>query len=175
MRRTRAALASALALLALAGGAAQGKAAQDSAAQGAQRVILISGPSPVKGLPFFPANALAALCGSYGPIAGAELKGASAPDGELLVWYTREALVLGNSWKRTGIGGPTAFALARPQGSVLVLVGPHYYLFFEPPAGSASGDLSWRAFVQAFDRKFQAFLEKAATDAELSFPAYVDY
>jgi hypothetical protein len=175
-------------LLALAAaGAGQALAAQGTAAAqvaaGAQRAFLVRGAASVRGLPFFSANALAALVGAYslGGAAGATAPGGAAapaqgvapPEPELLVWYTREALVLGGSWKQAASYGGAAFALERPQGPVIVMKAAAYYLFFDLPQAAAERDR--RAFIRAFDRKFLAFFENARSDAELSFPAYVDY
>jgi hypothetical protein len=170
MRRTRAfSVAVLVALAALAArGSAQDKAATDSSAQ---RAFLVRGAEPVKGLPFFAPNALPALSGAY------SLR-ADAPRGaELPVWYTRASLVLGSSWKRAEGFGPSALLLARPQGRVLVLRAERYYLFFELPAqgGTVRDEQGRQAFIRAFERKFGAFFDNAPTDAELSFPAYVDY
>ncbi len=165
MRRTSVAF-TALSLLAFAALAlAQDKAASSGAAS-LRRAILVRGASSVKGLPFFPPNAMAALSGAYSP------HGAADAADEIPVWYTREAVVLGGAWKRATLAGYSAFSLERPRGSVLALRAPRYSLFFELPAALDSGG---RAFITAFDRKFQAFFENAATEAELSFPAFVEY
>jgi hypothetical protein len=169
--RARAIVAASM-LLALAaagpGAAAQQAAAPQGAgsqASSAQRALLVRGADPVKGLPFFPPNAIPALEGAYS-------LGGGAKGPELAVWYTRESLILGGAWKRAEVGGLPAFVLARSEGNVVVLRSAQYYLFFELPSG---GDSRWRAFIPAFDRKFLVFFENAASDAELSFPAYIDY
>jgi hypothetical protein len=163
----------ALVLFALAArGTAPAQAAKLPAPSGRQ-AFLVRGADAVKGLPFFPPNAIAALTGAYSP----DVREGNSADrsAEIAVWFTSEALVLGSSWKRADFPGHDAFVLARPQGPVLVLKGTSYYLFFELPSGAASDDSRHRAFIQAFDRKFQVFFGNAATESELSFPAYVDY
>jgi hypothetical protein len=84
---------------------------------------------------------------------------------------------LGGTWKRATGFGDSAFLLARSQGEVLVMKTARYHLFFELPTqpGTAAADQDRRAFIRAFDRKFSAFFDNAANDAELSFPAFVDY
>jgi hypothetical protein len=141
------------------------------------RALLVRGADPVRGLPFFAPNALPGLIGAYsmgGPASQTKVPPA-AP--ELSIWYTREPLVLGSSWRRDETYGSGAFLLARPQDQVLVLKAPGYYLFFELTdlSGAAPSDQGRRAFIRAFVRKFSAFFQSAASDAELSFPAYVDY
>jgi hypothetical protein len=159
----------ALAACALVGWAAlaQGAAAQGTAP--ARRAILLRGADAVKGLPFFPPNAIAALSGVYGP------EGTASGAPETRVWYSREALVLSSAWKRADLGASglpdeSAYALARAGGSVLALRTAKYTLFFE-----LGDDPGGRDFARAFDRKFRSFFDNAASDAELSFPAYVDY
>ena len=172
-RRTRTALTAVLVLFAL---AAQGTAPAQAAklsAPNARQAFLVRGADAVKGLPFFPPNAIAALAGAYRPDAG---EGRAADrSAEIAVWYTNEALVLGSPWKRADFPGRDAFVLGRPQGPVIVLKGTSYYLLFELPAGAAPDDPRHRAFIQAFDRKFQVLAGNAATQSDLSFPAYVDY
>lgn len=176
MRPTSAAIA--FALIALTARLAP-SAPADAPIAGSQRSILVRGAYPVRGLPFFAANALPALVGDYSPAAagspGAGAASPAAPADVVTVWFTREALVLGSSWKRTSFGGLAAYVLTRGQGAVLGLEPGAYYLFFVLPAGSAPDDPGRIAFAKAFDRKFSAFFDNAPTDAELSFPAYVDY
>ena len=176
MRRAKGAIALAVAFLAVAASLpAQVEAAPAGASPASEtrRAILVRGAFAVKGLPFFPPNALPALTGIYGPDTGSTSP-ASRQD-EISVWYTPEALVLGGTWKRTDIGGPEAYLIERPQGPVIVLKSAGYYLFFELPAGTSPDDKDRASFARAFDRKFLVFFTNAATDAELSFPAYVDY
>ena len=167
MGRTGAALI-ALALLSM-------TALHSQSAPAVRRAVLERGADSVKGLPFFPPNAIAALTGAY-DLAGS-LAPASASGGrqEASVWYSRETIVLGSAWKRVDLGfvasaGQVAYSLAGGRGSVLALKGGKYTLFFE-----LADDPKTRAFIAAFDRKFQAFFFNANSDAELSFPAYVDY
>ena len=167
-----------LAALAFAAGQAPKVAAQTGTARLA---MLVRGADSVRGLPFFPPNALAALVGAYRPQSAVSVAapqpgepGAAGVD-ETTVWYTRETLVLGPAWKRTGLVGSEAYLMARPRGAVILLKQARYYLFFELPVGAEPGDKDRLSFVRAFDRKFLAFFNNAATDAELSFPAYVDF
>jgi hypothetical protein len=150
-------------------GAAVDAEAQNAAsrAEASRRAMLVRGADSARGLPFFGPNAIAALSGAYRLVAGG---------GEAVVWYTRDSVVLGPEWKRTSLGGvegsqPEARVLARARGIAVALEGEKYSLFFE----LASDAPSWRAFAFAFDRKFRGFFDAATSDAELSFPAYVDY
>ena len=163
---------------------AQGAAAQGTAPR---RAVLLRGADAVKGLPFFPPNAIAALTGAYVPArpasaggparAGgvAQSGGAEPPAPETAVWFSREVIVLSTAWKRvdSGVAGfpdESAYALARGSLTVLALKSAKYTLFFE-----LSDEGGGREFARAFDRKFRSFFDNAASDAELSFPAYVDY
>jgi len=185
--RARAALAAALFLAGCLGAHAAAQALAPAGAQGraARRAILVRGADAVKGLPFFSPNALAALVGSY-DLAGLGATAARAPApgaapgtapgaAEARVWYTREPLVLGGAWRRTDLEGSLAYSLAQDGGAVLLLKDPGYYLFFEFSKELAPDEAGRRAFVLSFERKFQVFFQNASNDAELSFPAYVDY
>lgn len=124
---------------------------------------LLSGPAALRGLPFFAPNAIRVLRGEYdlGPF-------------RVAVWYTREALVFGEAWKvqPSGRGGAArAWLLERAGGPVLAIVEQGYSLFVELPLDSAS----MRRFAWAWDEKFRVFFLNAPTDAELSFPAFVDF
>jgi hypothetical protein len=170
----------ALAIFATAALGAQGASARSDAA--IRRALLVRGADAVKGLPFFPPNAIAALSGAYALDGSTAPGGTAAPQAtpdrpETAVWYSREAIVFGAAWKRVDLGaaaspGETAYSSARGAATVLALKTGKYALFFELLSGE---DPRSRAFILAFDRKFLAFFTNAATDAELSFPAYVDY
>jgi hypothetical protein len=155
-------------------------AASSAQASPPRRAILLRGADAVKGLPFFPPNALAALSGAYsldgpaspGSAPRAQAAGAAA---EVPVWYSRAPIVPAPSWKRVDLGaglsaGEAAYSFPRGELTVLALKEGKYSLFFELPDDPRAG-----AFARAFARKFQAFFDNAADDAELSFPAFVDY
>ncbi len=128
------------------------------------RGLLAEGPARVGGLPFFPSNATPALSGTY-------LVG---PD-RITFWFTRSALFFSESWK----DHPALASATGVPSSLLVLDGRQVFalrwkdhcLFLSAPAGR---ELS-RAFIVAFVRRFSFFYGTAATDAELSFPAAVDF
>jgi hypothetical protein len=144
-------------------------------AASARRALLVSGADAVKGLPFFQPNAIAALTGAYA--LASVPSGASTLGAERVgLWYTREAIVLDASWKRVDLDGRTAYSLSRGAGSVLCYKEGRFSLFFElGPAAAPGVEAERRAFIKAFLKKFLAFFDNAASDAELSFPAYVDY
>ena len=124
---------------------------------------LLSGPAALRGLPFFAPNAIRVLRGDYdlGPL-------------RVAVWYTREALVFGEAWKSqpSGRGGAAkSWLLERSAGPVLAIAEPGYCLFVELSQDSAS----LRRFAWSLDEKFRVFFLNAPTDAELSFPAFVDF
>jgi len=183
MRPGRAARAlMALAAFALVGPATLSAAGGAVPAAGAapRRAILLRGADSVRGLPFFPPNAISALSGAYVPSVPAQpavpdAAGVAPAPTETAVWYSREALVFSPAWKRVDMGAAgfpdeAAYALSRGSVTVLALKAGKYTLFFEL-ADYAGG----REFAWALDRKFRSFFDNAASDAELSFPAYVDY
>lgn len=157
-------LVAALSLLGPRGLAAQAAAdTAPGAAAARSPARLLSGPAALRGLPFFAPNAIRVLRGEYdlGPF-------------RVVLWYTREALVFGDAWKAqpSGRGGQAkSWLLDRPEGTVLVIAESGYSLLAELPQDSAS----LRRFLWALDEKFRVFFLNAPTDAELSFPAFVDF
>jgi len=145
------------------GGAATGGAAAARPELPPGRALLLRGPEPRKGLPFFSPNAIPALVGEY-----------EVSTALVRVWSSRSPLSFGKSWESIPIKLPAslrALRLARDGGPVIALAGPDYSLFFELPADTPA----FRSFLAAFERRFAFFFEGAPTDAELSFPAYLDY
>jgi hypothetical protein len=166
MRPARRELAAAALLLSLALGAL---CASAQSLPSARRAMLIRGPDRAKGLPFFQPNAIAALAGSYSLDGSSATPAASAAS----VWFTREYLVLGPSWKRSDMAGLAAYVQALPASQAVALKLSDYYLLFELP-GSLPASLR-SAFIEAFERKFLVFYQNAGSEAEISFPAFVDY
>jgi hypothetical protein len=139
------------------------------------RAVLAAGTFALRGLPFFSPNAIPCLKGEYALSPG----GATAPPaaetgiipGERIpVWFTREPLIFGAEWKRSSLGGYAARSLSRPAGQALALVSERYVLVFEIP----SDDAAFRSIALAIANRFAVFFANAPTDAELSFPAFVD-
>lgn len=146
------------------------------------RGYLIDGPQPVKGLPFFSPNAIPSLKGSYALASESEGSADLSHRPSLNLWYTKEALVFGDAWKKAdfaGLEARSALISSYKSSSVLALREGRYTLFFVKD-GSSSGDSDVetavnKGFILAFEKKFQAFFQNAASDAELSFPAFVDF
>jgi hypothetical protein len=171
-----AAFACALSLLQAAAQAAGNPAVKKTA-------VLLRGTYPLRGLPFFGPNAIQSLYGEYhlgieARDAAAALKAASDELGQgnpnrINVWYTREQVVLSSEWKSTV--APGMRILSRPEGrpgiEVLFVKGEGYSLFFECNTDNAE----LRSFALALNRKFAVFFNNASSDAELSFPALVEY
>jgi len=161
-------LATVLSLLAPCSLAAQAGGKTMGSATGAPAAIrsparLLSGPAALRGLPFFAPNAIRVLRGEY-----------DLGSFRVTLWYTRDALIFGDAWKiqPAGRGGQAkSWLLERPEGPVLAIAESGYSLFVELPLDSAS----LRRFAWALDEKFRAFFLNAPTDAELSFPAFVDF
>jgi hypothetical protein len=140
--------------------------AQASSAQPASGVAtarLMKGPEAVRGLPFFGPNAIAALAGEY-----------AVGTYRLSVYSCRGPVYLGAGWKAVSMGerpAVSAFLLAGPPSAVVALKTDRYTLFIGLPE-----DLpALRRFSLALEDRFSSFFDNAPTDAELSFPAYVDY
>jgi hypothetical protein len=171
-----AAFACALSLLQAAAQAAGNPAVKKTA-------VLLRGTYPLRGLPFFGPNAIQSLYGEYH--LGIEARDAAAAARAVIedeekhkasrvaVWYTREPLVISaEDWKPTASSALRVLAQPdRPSGSVLFVKGGGYSLFFECNTDNAE----LRSFALALNRKFAVFFNNASSDAELSFPALVEY
>ena len=90
------------------------------------------------------------------------------------VWYTREALQFNAAWREQAtlaVPGSRARVLAEGGRFVVAWKYPLYAIIVALPSDTAES----RRFATAFLLRFLYFFENAATDAELSFPASVDY
>ncbi len=149
-------------LLAMATGGARAQTPPPASSKPAS-ARLLKGPTAVRGLPFFGQNAIAALSGEY-----------AVGQRRVKVWSCRSPVFYSPAWKptQTDLGASTrAFLLARPEGPVLAFSAGSFTLFVELPADSPS----LRRFSVALERRFAVFFVNAASDAELSFPAFVEY
>jgi|GEM_PF-6606001 len=162
--------------------ATSGEAPADSAAdieselrQNPGRALLVRGTYAFRGLPHFPPNAVPGLAGEYllaAPPVGPDSAAAGTADLSLRVWYTREPLVFGDRWKSGKLGPYTSYELRPDATSMLFLAiaSDGHELFLELPR-----DLpELRSFAVALERKFDQFFVGASSDADLSFPAFVD-
>jgi hypothetical protein len=135
------------------------------------RAVLVEGTAPVKGLPGFGRNALAALYGKY-----AFPQDSVSPPLEIELWFTREILVMPAAWGkapcRTQPFGFTMLA-ATPEadGSALwSLAGSEYTLLMRMPPGMASPC----AFIAVLADRFSFFYRYSARPEDVSFPAILD-
>jgi hypothetical protein len=145
------------------------------------RAILIRGPLIFRGLPFFAPNALPGLSGEYllslpapEPTSqGSSGASASPQTLRLRVWYTREPLYFDAGWTRGALGRYTIYTSRRGAAGapVIAFALDRYELFVELPADSAA----LRRFAAALEDRFALFFAEAATDADLSFPSFVDF
>jgi len=178
-RRSYSLASAAVAVLFLAAGAA----AQSSGARAAKSSgLLVRGPFSERGLPFFGANAIPVLRGEYlvgakaedaaSAVGAASAEGSASSAGPTTVWYTREGVVLSSAWQAIpGSANASLRLLAQPEGEVLYVRGEGYSLFVRAPKADAAA----RSFALALNRRFAVFFNSASSDAELSFPAVVEY
>jgi hypothetical protein len=132
-----------------------------------QPARLESGPESVKGLPFFGQNAIAALAGRY-----------SVGEDPVRVYCCRGEVFFGPEWSplpasdSAGLpAGLRCLVRDREANPVLALRAARYTLFIELPRYSQA----LLRFSFAFADKFAPFFSNADTDAELSFPAFIDF
>ena len=162
--------AAALGLLLLCGAA--------SAAVGqAGETILQRGPVPVRSLPFFPPNLLRGYLGEYRVTREASEGAAAAvaEGGRIVVYFTREPLVLPAAWRQTRCGR-TALLRVPPQEEDFTLCRAEpgeagYFLFFE----FESDAFPWCAWTEAFLQRFRYLLAFAKNPAEIPFPAVLEF
>jgi hypothetical protein len=159
-----------LAILLLLGGLpAAAQSAQTAQAPQAGRMaqaILESGPTAVRGLPFFPPNVLAADRGEY--LAGQQ---------RVEVYFTREPLVLPAGWRKAPCGQEALLRLDGEERPTFCYVEP-----VEPGDGGyalflsfASEDFPWCAWTQAFLQRLRSLLTFSQGPAEVPFPAVLEY
>jgi hypothetical protein len=135
------------------------------------RAILIHGPETLRGLPFFSPNAIPALGASY-----------LLADKAIRVWYTREALWFSDEWhaipEPSGPGIKQVLRRDDARLGVIVLRTQRFSLFLSLPDGTGTGagiGPEFRRFSAGLVSRFAFFFDNAATDAELSFPATIDF
>jgi hypothetical protein len=131
---------------------------------GAQKAqaVLESGPRPVRGLPFFPANVLAAAKGEY-----------LAQGSRVQVLFTREPLVLPAGWRRVACGREALLRLEEEEKPTFCYPEPDggFTLFFT----FADESFPWCAWTQAFLPRLRSLLTFSQDPAEVPFPAILDY
>jgi hypothetical protein len=129
------------------------------------RAVLVSGPLPAAGIPWFPPNALPAITGRYR--LGKETIG---------VFFTREILYFTPEWLANsyddlkvrervmplpGAGERMVAAWRDEKGFIILLDFPR--------------ESDWKAaFIRIFRTRFSFFLQSIKSDDELSFPAILD-
>ncbi|HUW42579.1 MAG TPA: hypothetical protein VMV90_16365 [Rectinemataceae bacterium] len=148
------------------------------------RAILVSGPLAFRGLPFFSPNALSGLVGEYAlapPAVGAQGPAAAGSGGGVpvlrtltaRVWFTHEPLYFGARWTRGALGRYTVYSSTDQVTSsvILAFTSDRYELLVELPSGTTA----FHRFAMALADRFALFFSESATDADISFPAFVDY
>jgi hypothetical protein len=135
------------------------------------RAVLIEGTVPVRGLPGFGRNALAALSGAYA-IASAE----TVESFRVAVWFTREILVKPEDWTtpqcKTPASGFTLLAAPREAdgSSLWSLWGNEYVLLIQVPTGFPEPC----GFITKFASRFSFFYRYAGQPEDVSFPSIVE-
>ncbi|MCF7929674.1 MAG: hypothetical protein K9L68_13320 [Spirochaetales bacterium] len=127
--------------------------------------VLVSGPSPVNGLPLSLPNAIPALKGGY-EISGEVFE----------VFYTAREVLLPEVAGTTGCGGFPMRRYELKDALVRVYQGEGWMLFFRFPdsqvAEAEKG--SFCRFFPEFLKEFRYFLSFAGSQENVSFPAIVE-
>jgi hypothetical protein len=171
-------------------GASSAAVGQAAGALGLE-AILQRGPNPVRSLPYFPPNALKGFRGEYRMSgqggegnAEAEKARAGAPaspakpagtpaDGRILVYFTREPLVLPSSWRPAGCPGQRLLRVPTEEGFAVCHAEAGeggYFLFFQ----FESEAFPWCPWIEAFLQRFRYLLPFAKDDSEIPFPAVLE-
>lgn len=133
------------------------------------QAILVRGSESVRGIPGFRRNAIPALYGEYALLAdggGTQL---------VSVWFTRESLVLDETWEPlTCPGLAPGFLLSRSGGAgegqpILVASTAAYRLVIRLPAGF---DNPCR-FTSVLIERFMFFIRNASREEDISLPAFL--
>jgi hypothetical protein len=133
------------------------------------RAVLVRGSESVRGVAGFGRNAIPALFGEYA------LASTGGETWLLSVWFTREALVLDETWSSLSCSGlPAGFTLAQsgPAGSgdlVVVASTSDYHIVISVPAGFGSPC----RFAAVFIERFMFFMRNAVREEDISFPAFL--
>ena len=124
----------------------------------ARESILQRGPIPVRSLPYFPPNALKAFQGEY-----------RAEDRRIVVYFTREPLVLPAAWRQARCGQAPLVRVPAEEGFTLCHAEPGeagYFLFFD----FESDAFPWCAWTEVFLPRFRYLLAFAKSPSEVPFP-----
>ena len=144
-------------LLCAAAAAAAGQSGQPGQA------ILQRGPLPARGIPFFPPNLLPAFRGEY-----------LADEGRVVVYFTREQVVLPSGWRGVRCAQAPLVRVANEEVFTLCFVESGeagYVLFFS----FQSESFPWCAWAEAFLQRFRYLLAFTQSSSEVPFPAIFEY
>jgi hypothetical protein len=124
--------------------------------------ILQRGPLPVRGIPYLPPNVLPAYRGEY--LAG---------ESRIVVYFTREPLVLPGGWHPVPCGQDAPLRVAGEERLTFCYVEPGdagYGLF----VSFESESFPWCAWMEAFLQRLR-YLLAFTPPTEVSFPAVLEY
>jgi hypothetical protein len=139
-------------------------------AQTPGQAILERGPLATRGLPFFPPNVLQAYLGEYLAEAGA----CDGGDARVVVYFTREPLVLPAGWRGVTCGQEALLRVPDEERLSFCHVEPGeagFVLFLSFPDGS----FPWCPWTQAFLQRLRYLLALTQGSPEVPFPAVFEY
>jgi len=127
------------------------------------QATLQRGPLPARGIPFFPPNLLPAFRGEY-----------LAEEGRVVVYFTREQVVLPSGWRGVRCAQAPLVRVANEEDFTLCFVESGeagYVLFFS----FQSESFPWCAWTEAFLQRFRYLLAFTQSSSEVPFPAIFEY
>jgi hypothetical protein len=127
------------------------------------QAILQRGPLAARGIPFLPPNVLRAYRGEY-----------LAAETRIVVYFTRESLVLPAGWRPASCGQDTLLRVPDEEFPTFCYADPGeagYSLFLSFESFEAE-PFPWCAWTEAFLQRLRYLL---AFSSEVPFPAVIEY
>ena len=140
--------------------------------------MLLSGPTPVKGIPVYGPNRIPAFRGVYQIDGGEKSGGAEAAEdgsrtGELSVLYTRQDLLIPQSWPRRSCGVRRLFQISDYETFALCYKDERgFFLFFFFPDFQEPD--YWCGFTDPFIQRFLFLSNFVSSQADVPFPAILE-
>jgi len=140
--------------------------------------VLLSGPTPVKGIPVYGPNRIPAYRGVYQIDSGEKPGGEEAAEDSsgarmLSVLYTRQDLLVLQTWSRRSCGGRRLFQIPDYETFALCYRDERgFFLFFFFPDFQEPD--YWCGFTDPFIQRFLFLSNFVSSQADVPFPAILE-
>jgi hypothetical protein len=140
------------------------------AGQPPSRAVLVSGPSPVKGIPVYPPNRVPAFRGTYSLETPGERPRQPVT---LTVFYTRQSLFVPRDWTPRRCGQRRLYQVTGYETFALGYTDERgFFLFVIFPETAEPAD--WCAFTGPFIERFLFLYNFVDSETEVPFPAILE-